>query len=44
LTDVVSKTLGIGPDCAGKLGLAHSATVADAVIAKRAAFLAEAAV
>ncbi|MBR0787391.1 DUF6011 domain-containing protein [Bradyrhizobium iriomotense] len=43
LNDFVSKTLGIGPDCAGKLGLAHSAAFADAVIAKRAAFLAEAA-
>ncbi len=43
LNDLVSKTLGIGPDCASKLGLAHSAAVADAVIARRAAFLAEAA-
>ena len=38
LTDIVSKTLGIGPDCAGRLGVAHSAAVADAIITKRAAF------
>ena len=41
LTDIVSKTLGIGPDCAAKLEDPHSAAVADAIIAKRRAFLAE---
>jgi Family of unknown function (DUF6011) len=41
LTDIVSKTLGIGPDCAASLGVKHSAAVADAIIARRRAFLAE---
>ena len=41
LTDIVSKTLGLGPDCADKLRIKHSAAVADAIIAKRRAFLAE---
>ena len=40
LTDIVSKTLGIGPDCAQKLKIPHSAGVADAVIVKRRAYLA----
>ena len=38
LTDVISKTLGIGPDCAASLGVKHSAAVADTVISKRRAF------
>ena len=37
LTDLVSKTLGIGPDCAGRLGVSHSPAAADAVVAKRQA-------
>lgn len=41
LTDIVSKTLGIGPDCASKWKIPHSAAVADAIIAKRRTFLAE---
>ena len=38
LTDIVSKTLGIGPDCAAKIGVQHSAAIADAIIVKRHAF------
>ena len=38
---LVSKTLGIGPDCASKLEIPHSSAVADAIIVKRHAFLAE---
>jgi hypothetical protein len=41
LTDIVSKTLGIGPDCAAKWKIPHSAAVADVIIVKRHAFLAE---
>ena len=40
LTDIVSKTLGIGPDCAASLGVKHSAAIADAIVARRRAFLA----
>lgn len=41
LTDIVSKTLGIGPDCAQKLGILHSAAIANTIVAKRRAFLAQ---
>jgi hypothetical protein len=41
LTDIVSKTLDIGPDCADKLEILHSAAIADAIISKRRVFLAE---
>ena len=41
LTDIMSKTLGIGPDCAHRLKISHSAAVADAIAVKRHAFLAE---
>ena len=40
LTDIVSKTLGIGPDCAAKWKIPHSVAVADTIVAKRHAFLA----
>ena len=42
LTDIVSKTLGIGPDCSASLGVTHSAAIADAIIARRRTFLADA--
>jgi Family of unknown function (DUF6011) len=42
LSDIVSKTLGLGPDCADRLKIPHSASVADAIIVKRRAFLVEA--
>ena len=41
LTDIVCKTLGIGPDCAAKWKIPHSVAVADTIVAKRRAFLAE---
>jgi Family of unknown function (DUF6011) len=41
LDDIVSKTLGIGRTCAARLGIRHSAAVADEIIVRRRAFLAE---
>jgi Family of unknown function (DUF6011) len=38
-TDVVSKVIGIGPTCAARLGVPHSAGYANRVVAARQAFL-----
>ncbi len=40
LTDIVSKTLGIGPDCAHRLNIPHSTAIANTIAARRRAFLA----
>jgi hypothetical protein len=37
LGDPVSKALGLGPDCAARIGLEHSQRMADAVLTRRAA-------
>jgi hypothetical protein len=37
LTDAISKVLGLGPDCAARIGLEHSQRMADAVLTRRAA-------
>jgi hypothetical protein len=36
LADPVSKVLGLGPDCASRIGLEHSQRMADAVLTRRA--------
>jgi hypothetical protein len=41
LADQISKTLGIGPDCARRLGVPHNAETASTIITKRHKFLAE---
>ena len=38
-TDLVSKTIGLGPVCAKQIGVPHSSEAASTIIARRQAFL-----